>query len=698
MQRIKSQLILSIIPFIVILGSYLILKDLSAFYLSWFDPAYVYLFNGLNLAQGSLEIGHIDHPGTPLQIYCAIVIKIVSLFKNDVNIVESVLSEPEFYLYAISYSLILLNSIILFILGHVIFKLSNNLSTAVFLQLSPLVSLKLMLHLPVVASESVLFGTGIIMVLLIFSYTFYYNQNKSFKFILGFSIVTALSLAVKISSFPIIIIPLFILNNGKSRLQYLLLTGFFFILFILPIIDKIGHHYQFILNILTHTGIYGSGNAGFINLSAFSSNLVKIFTTEFPFSFSYLIILMVSVLMLFKVKTLEAVSTEKRRLIYSIFIATSLQILMVAKHYKFHYLIPVYSFSILGLYLVGTIYIPLIKRHYEKISNSKCLSVGLIVVVVTLTVRLYFAYNFYPNLNNPINTTLTLMEKYNKLPRVILTDGIRESAYTEPALNFGLAYSGKLKGDYAKYLKKIYPNSYFYSLKDGMFNWQNFFMNEEILGRYPKLLIYARDRDTLRVASSLKTILNNSNKYISLTKIFSNYKTYEHIYQLSCDTGSINQIIKPVKEIYCDMELVDKGKKSFVDKKGEYFFKGVHLQNKTHSVSGNNSVKLTKELSFGMETSILVKKGSFIKIFVWRYSITGQGVLVASSNDVAEFYKSSSVVIEKEDNGWELLELSFYVPKNLNGNQLNIYLWNNGNEDVFFDDLQIKEFTIKNSN
>ena len=93
-----------------------------------------------------------------------------------------------------------------------------------------------------------------------------------------------------------------------------------------------------------------------------------------------------------------------------------------------------------------------------------------------------------------------------------------------------------------------------------------------------------------------------------------------------------------------------------------------------------------------MEVPIQLGKGNFIKVRVWRYSLSGAGIIVASAKDANEFYKAgSSVIIRKEDD-WELLELSFYVPENLTNNQLYIYLWNNGNSDVYFDDLRIKEF------
>ena len=692
--NIKYKLILSIIPLIILVGSSLLLIDLSAFYLSWLDPTYVYLFNGLNLAQGSLEIGHIDHPGTPLQIYCAIVIRIVYFFRNETDIVESVLSNPELYLYTISYSLILINVIILFIVGIIAFNASKKLSVAVFIQLTPFISYVSINNIPIITTESFLIAIGLLMVLLSFIYTFYNKKISKYSYVLFFSVLSALSVATKISSLPVIIIPLFLLNNYKFRIQYILLTIIFFFLFTIPIIDKFSHHYQFMLNIFTHTGIYGSGKIGFINTNTFFSNLILIFTDEFPFTFSYIIVFIISILLLFKIRYFNNIEIRKKRLLYGIFIATSLQILIVAKHYSFHYLVPAYNFSILGLFTVWNILQTKITNKYEQFRKPILVIVYFIIVIVFFTTRFVYSYKFYPNLNNPLNTTVNFIKKYKKTPKILLLDGNRENTFVETALNFGKVYSGSLKWNYAKHLKTKYPISYFYTSNKGLFDWQNNLMNEEVLSKNSKLLIYAKDKDSLRVNKSIKNITENTKKFVSISKIYSNKITYENIYELSIDTNSINKLIKLEKEIYCNMEVLGNERDAFINTNRQYFFEGANLQSTQHSISGKKSIKLSKDSPFGMKTSISVKKGNFIKIKVWSYSISNNGVIVASADKIDEFYKSSSSIIRTKNN-WKLLELSFYVTQNLTNNKLNIYLWNSGNKDIYFDDLIIEEYTYE---
>ena len=698
MNRLKPLFTVSIIPLIVIIGSYLFLTDISRFFLSWYDPSYVYLFNGLNLAQGSLEIGHTDHPGTPLQVYCAFVIRLVWFFKSDASLVESVLSDPEFYLHSISYSLILLNSLILFIAGLAIFNVGRNLNIAFFIQLIPIVSVISMERMPVVASESLLFGIGILLVSLSFICIFYNNKIKVGNYVYYFSILSALSIAVKISSFTVVFVPLFLLPDNKSRFRYMLLTIILFFLFILPIIGKFLEHSQFLLKILTHTGIYGSGDSGLLNADDFRSNLAMIFTNELPFTFSYFGVFIVSVLILFKRGWFKNVELNKRKYLYGILTATTIQILLVAKHYNFHYLIPVYSFSVLSIYVIFRILQSPIPQQHRAFLGSLLVSVGLVVITILLTVRLYYGYSFYPNLNNPLNTTVKFMEVHDKLPRILMLDGIRETAFIEPALYFGLVYSGELKHDYVKYFTKKYPFSYFYSNNKGLFNWNNNVMHEEVLSKFPEILVYARDRDTLRISKSLKSILKNMGAYVSLSKIYLNNETNEHLYRLKIDTSAVSKLIGLEKEVFCDMEIVDYEGKSFLDISRQHLFKGAGQQSVRRSVSGNSSIKIGMDAPYGMETYLTVTEGGFVKIQVWRYSNNNAGMIVASSSKASVFYKGSSSVIKKESNGWGLLELSFYVPEGLPNNQLKIYLWNNGRGDVYFDNLCIKEYKGNSAN
>ena len=69
------------------------------FYLTRIDPDYVYLLNGLNSGIFRFDrIGHVDHPGTPFQIFLGASIDLIHMFSGRGNVVEDVLTRPEFYM------------------------------------------------------------------------------------------------------------------------------------------------------------------------------------------------------------------------------------------------------------------------------------------------------------------------------------------------------------------------------------------------------------------------------------------------------------------------------------------------------------------------------------------------------------------------------------------------------------------------
>jgi hypothetical protein len=71
------------------------------------------------------------------------------------------------------------------------------------------------------------------------------------------------------------------------------------------------------------------------------------------------------------------------------------------------------------------------------------------------------------------------------------------------------------------------------------------------------------------------------------------------------------------------------------------------------------------------------------------------GVLVAAGKDAKKLYAATSEVVERADDGWERLQLELYTPPDYGNENLKIYVWNNGSDTVYFDDLVIKRLSGK---
>jgi len=219
----KHYIILLILPVCFILFSLLLRKTEGPVYNSLADPSYAYLINSLSLAQmDGYHIGHVDHPGTPLQILGAKTIKILYTFSHEKdNIAEDVLYRPEVYINAIDYTLIILNSIGLYIMGIIIFSVKKNIYISLFFQTVPFVSMKVLEVFSQVKTENYAFFIIVIMISLMMKYVYDPPENiNPFLFLTG--ALCGLLLATKISFVCIVLIPLILFPGIINKMFFII--------------------------------------------------------------------------------------------------------------------------------------------------------------------------------------------------------------------------------------------------------------------------------------------------------------------------------------------------------------------------------------------------------------------------------------------------------------------------------------------
>lgn len=84
------------------------------------------------------------------------------------------------------------------------------------------------------------------------------------------------------------------------------------------------------------------------------------------------------------------------------------------------------------------------------------------------------------------------------------------------------------------------------------------------------------------------------------------------------------------------------------------------------------------------------RPGEVYRVNVWRYKNTlNEGKLAVNGTGPVGFYHESEEVMSLE-NGWEQLSLTFHIPYQSEIEYVNIYVYTNGYQPVFFDDLQIE--------
>lgn len=138
--------------------------------------------------------------------------------------------------------------------------------------------------------------------------------------------------------------------------------------------------------------------------------------------------------------------------------------------------------------------------------------------------------------------------------------------------------------------------------------------------------------------------------------------------------------------LFCDYETID-----FVSYEALF----------NNNTKAESTVLLTEERAFSGKHSVMLKqenpysssytfddidKISYLQISAWSFGTDKKSHIVATSGN--EFYMVSNEAVA-DSMGWQKLSLSFWLPQNLNTETFKIYLWNSGQEPVYFDDLQI---------
>ncbi|MDP3433154.1 MAG: hypothetical protein Q8T04_09355, partial [Bacteroidota bacterium] len=263
----RRNLVFVVVPLMLFVLMLFRVAEIHFYFQGWYDPVYAYLTNGLTFALGSNDIGHTDHPGTPLQLFIALLIAIIGWMRGANDLATDVLTNPETYLRIVTISLIAINCTMLWLLGLFAYKKLQNRNMSVVLQLLPLLSFQLFNFMAVINCESVIslssFAIAACMILCD------KREEGRMKFLVIIAILSALSVVTKISSLSILIVPFLFFEKTKSKAIYLLLSLLFIVLFISPVIGKLGNFTGFIGKLATHTGQYGSGEAKLFDATIF---------------------------------------------------------------------------------------------------------------------------------------------------------------------------------------------------------------------------------------------------------------------------------------------------------------------------------------------------------------------------------------------------------------------------------------------
>lgn len=488
--------------------------------------------NSLNLSQFSgYGVGHFDHPGTTVQSVGAIVIKVTYFFgKINDDIAKDVLSRPEYYLSRINFIFILMTGAALFILGLTAFKNLNNIYYAFLLQLTPLYPPTVSDHFADVTSESLFIVAVILFIAVITGVVSSTDENPkvNFKYAVIFGIVSGFGLACKIIFIPLLIIPLILIRKIKFKALFSFLTFIFFLIFVFPALsfENSVRYVNWISEILSHSGKYGTGQGSVIDASLYWSNLKNIFLYDVSFTVSYTIILITLAYGSFLRFKKPVKGNKYFDLLTGIFFSMTIQVFLVAKHFDQRYMIAVSMLSVIGLLAVCFT----AKDFFtEKLTGKICASALAIIILFSFThiIKIYSSYSGYAR-NGYESGKITEFIKGNYNNEVLVNSNtINNQIYS---LYFGTDWAGSQKKRYISIIQELHPD-YFYFDKYG----KNFYLTntdrikKELLNKN-RLIFQSDTNDTIDYfMEKLKTLLGNQN--ISYKEVYSNDNN-EKLYEI----------------------------------------------------------------------------------------------------------------------------------------------------------------------
>jgi hypothetical protein len=501
------------LPSLFLMLVILIHYSYGKFFMTRIDPEYFHLYNGIALATLHLDISYIAHPGTPLQMLIAVAAHFVRLLTGG-DLVASVVNNPELYIHGANILMNILNAGILFSLGFLTFRYTGRILPGLLMQLIPFGSHYLLTVSARLAAESAVIAPFMLLILL--AVKFLYDDQRDghmHRYAILFALVTGVGIAVKIYFFPLALLPLVVLGDGKNRLRYLLYTILAVMLFAFPLVSHMHKAWEWYGNMFTHSAKWGEGSKGFIDLAKVPSHITNLYKYTDSQIFWLLGLAVLHYLLFLLVPFLRRAPGVKvtERVLLGMILATVLYIAMVLKHFAYHYLIPLLVVKVFFIFLMTILWLRIVKgaRTGVWLSLAALLAVVLMLRPQMKTLQQRMAENAVRVERNEKQYSM-LMDYFSPDTTMIISAVYYGSPFVAWAHMNGYLMSFKERKIFHDELEKIFPSTYFFiSWSDKFYRWEDYVPAEELVKKGKPVYVfigkgkeenYGKIRDRIRKA------------------------------------------------------------------------------------------------------------------------------------------------------------------------------------------------------
>lgn len=539
-----QKLLLIIVPvFYLVAGIYfrLLLGNLS---LRSVDPDYVYFMSGLSISEGFLKVGHIDHPGTPLQILIGVLFRIVFLFRgNNVSYIEDVFLHPDLYLSSANLFITVITTALLVYAGYKTFNITKSVFYAVLVQTAP--------FLPVIwydligrITPELMMPFPIILLTLLVIKIYYAENSVSYKTVILLALVSAFGLSLKLTYVLLWMIPFFVIDTWRKRFFFAGLSFILFFLLAMPVTLQLNVFWGWVKNLFIHSGQYGGGESNIIDFASLIPNLKELYGYEKRYFYVYfsLIAVFSGYLIYFRKKA------EKTMVLIaiSVILTIAVQLLITGKHYAHRYFIPVLLLSPLMIFIIAE----MIKKFYPKKIITYIINLGIVGILIW---NVQFNRQWLPtktealgtDVENRMNTWHVAQSLDNNSYKIIASQN-----YGCPFIEYTLMYSTvwanhKKQEEYKPILNRLYPDTYnFFTWDNSMRYWGEKFNAQKAASSGKKIYLYLeRNEEELfnRTISKLKEE-NGAPFEVKKDTVFLNNKTGEIIFRLLIQPEQVDSL------------------------------------------------------------------------------------------------------------------------------------------------------------
>ncbi len=460
------------------------------FWNNHYDPSYAYLMNGLNLAVNHGDIGHTDHPGTPVQMIVAVIITTTYYFTPTGNSMpEDVLYYPEYYLRIIALIFTFVNIFLVLLLGFVALRCTGEVITSLMFQSMTFIPISHLIqhNFYDVKPEPVQFAGTMILMMFFLVYSTGKGLHGSFSINrrlnltipvapIAFGTLIGFIITCKTIAFPLFFFPLVLIPGARKKILYVLTCLATFLVLTIPIWNIYPKFIDRTLRFFVHSGKYGHGAANVMDIHAMDQNLINIVHTAPVFLF----VLVVSITLVIS-WFLRNMRDKRFNILATLVIIQLISVFLVCKEFAPRYMLPVLFTIVLNLYLIFLIF-----KVRKMLKN----------IVLLSFILACFSLNFRIPLD-PTGDNLPIKREKGTL-NIFCWDTPDPMA----ALYSGNSYSKKMRNSL---LARTYPHFVFYNYwMDQLTDW-NHTLNFDSLRRVqPRIILYGPEKSFKKLNDSIK--------------------------------------------------------------------------------------------------------------------------------------------------------------------------------------------------